>query len=215
MLRFREPVRASLLTLILAAICFAACSEKSPAGTGTAGSGGGAAGEGGSAGAAGGAAGIGAGGRGGAGGGQAGAGGRGGAGGAQGGSGGRGGAGGGQGGGGGTAGACAEPSPCEGYDNRPDAGVTAVITCLSPSVAPANMRLTLTIYGHHLATGPSDPAIVTVGPSAVALNGVPQSACHLTVDVPASEIAAPRQAMVVVDPGGWVRSSAPATLIVQ
>jgi hypothetical protein len=121
----------------------------------------------------------------------------------------------GQGGAGGVGGACAEPSPCEGYDNRPDAGVTAVITCLSPSVAPANAALTLSIYGHHLAIAAGSPAIVTVGPPSVPLNGVPQTACHLTVQVPASGIGAPRQAAVVVDPGGWVRASAPATLAVQ
>jgi hypothetical protein len=189
--------RVSPFAVSVFAICFAACSEKSPAGTGAGGSGGGAAGAGGSAGAAGGASGTSAGGRGGAGGGNAG---------------GRGGAGGGQ---GGAAGACAEPSPCEGYDNRPDAGVTAVITCLSPSVAPANTRLTLTIYGHHLAIGAGNPAIVTVGPSSTPLNGVPQSACHLTVDVPASEVATPRQAAVVVDPGGWVRTSLATTLTIQ
>jgi hypothetical protein len=130
-------------------------------------------------------------------------------------SGGQGGAGGGQGGAGGVAGACAEPAPCDGYDNRPDAGVTAQITCLSPSVTPANAPLTLTIYGHHLATGPNDYAIVTVGSPALALNGIPQSACHLTVQVPASEVAAAGPAAVVVDPGGWVRFSAPATLTVE
>jgi hypothetical protein len=116
---------------------------------------------------------------------------------------------------GGAAGACAEPSPCEGYDNRPDAGVTAEITCLSPSVVSANTPFTLAIYGHHLAIAAGSPAIVTIGPSSTVLNGVPQSACHLTVTVPANAIAAPRQAAVVVDPGGFIRVSAPATLTVQ
>jgi hypothetical protein len=214
--------RTTIAGFFLAAFLFAGCSEKSPAGTGggTAGAGGGAAGTGGAAGA---------GGRGGRGGG--GAAGRGGAGGAAGAGGtagvaGRGGTGGGAGTGGragtggaagtgGTAGACGEPSPCEGYDNRPDAGVTAQITCLSPSTVPANTPVALAIYGHHLAIGPTDPAIVTIGPSNIPINGVPQSACHLTVQVPASALAAPRQAAVIVSPGSFVRDSAPATLTVQ
>jgi hypothetical protein len=80
---------------------------------------------------------------------------------------------------------------------------------------PANVSVRIDIYGHHLAIAAGNPAIVTVGPSSTALNGNPQSACHLTVDVPANTLGAPRQAAVVVDPGGFIRTSAPATLTVQ
>jgi hypothetical protein len=92
--------------------------------------------------------------------------------------------------------------------------VAAVITCLSPSAAPRNAALTLAIYGHHLATGAGQPAIVTVG-SGVALNGVPVTACHLDVQVPANQLATAGQAAVVVSPGSWIQSSGPATLTVQ
>jgi hypothetical protein len=117
------------------------------------------------------------------------------------------------GGGNGGAAACGEPASCEGYDNNPDAHLTAEITCLSPSSAAANAAFTLAVFGHHLATGPTDFAIVTVG--GVPLNGVPASACHLDVAVPASTIASPGQVAVVVSPGGWTLSSAAATLTVH
>ena len=115
---------------------------------------------------------------------------------------------------GGSAGACVEPAPCDGFDDRPDAGLAAVISCLSPSAAPRNAPLTLAIYGHHLAIGPGQFAIVTVGSSTV-LNGVPVTACHLDVQVPADQIATARQAAVVVSPGGFIQASVPATLTVQ
>jgi hypothetical protein len=89
-----------------------------------------------------------------------------------------------------------------------------VISCLSPSTTPANAPLTLAIYGHHLATAPGANAIVTIG-GGVALNGVPVTACHIDVQVPANQITMPRQAPVVVSPGGFTRESAPALLTVQ
>ncbi len=113
----------------------------------------------------------------------------------------------------GGAAACGEPASCEGYDNRPDANVTAAITCLSPSSTAANVAFTLAVFGHHLATGPSDDAIVTVG--GLPLNGVPTSACHLEVAVPTSAIAGTGQVAVVVAPGGWTLPSASATLTVH
>jgi hypothetical protein len=85
---------------------------------------------------------------------------------------------------------------------------------LSPSVVTATTPATVAIYGHHLATGPNDPAIVTLD-SALALNGVPRSACHIDVQVPASQLAVPHQAAVVVSPGGWIGSSPPATLTIR
>jgi hypothetical protein len=120
------------------------------------------------------------------------------------------------GGAGGTGGspACGEPASCEGYDNNPDANLTAAITCLSPSSTAANTGFTLAIFGHHLATGAGANAIVTIG-NGLALNGVPASACHLDVTVPAAAIASPGQLRVVVSPGGRIQDSAPATLTVQ
>jgi hypothetical protein len=120
----------------------------------------------------------------------------------------------GSGGAGGTMSACAEPASCEGYDNRPDAGLTAVITCLSPSVVPAGAPASIAIYGHHLATAANAPAIVTIDNGAP-INGVPVTACHLDVQVPATQLSAARAASVVVDPGGWTLGSAPATLTVR
>jgi hypothetical protein len=104
--------------------------------------------------------------------------------------------------------------PCDGYDNRPDAGLAAVISCLSPATTSANVPLTLAIYGHHLATAPGAYAIVTIG-GGIALNGVPVTACHIDVQVPADQVAMARQAPVVVSPGGWTNQSAPAFLTVQ
>ena len=49
----------------------------------------------------------------------------------------------------------------------------------------------------------------------VPLNGVPASACHLDVAVPAATIASPGQVQVVVSPGGWTLASAAATLTVH
>jgi hypothetical protein len=72
----------------------------------------------------------------------------------------------------------------------------------------------LNVFGHHLASQPGGNAIVTLG-AGVALNGVPVTACHLTVQVPANAIATPRQTPVVVSPGGWIRASAAVPLIVQ
>jgi len=115
---------------------------------------------------------------------------------------------------GGTTLTCGEPANCEGYNDRPDAGLAAEITCLSPDTVPANVNVRIAIYGHHLATGPNDYAIVVVG-NGIALNGIPASACHLDVDVPAGEIAAARTTSVVVSPGGWYGQSAPATLMIQ
>jgi hypothetical protein len=109
---------------------------------------------------------------------------------------------------------CGEPAPCEGYDNSPDANLKAAITCLSPDSAASNAGFTLAIFGHHLATGAADYAIVTIG-GGVALNGIPASACHLDVTVPASAIGSPGQFPVVVSPGGRVQSSAAATLTVR
>jgi IPT/TIG domain len=110
--------------------------------------------------------------------------------------------------------ACGEPASCEGYDNTPDANLTAVITCLSPSSTAANTGFTLAIFGHHLATGPTDNAIVTID-NGVPMNGVPASACHLNVTVPGSAITSPGQLPVVVSPGGRIQSSAAATLTVH
>jgi hypothetical protein len=76
----------------------------------------------------------------------------------------------------------------------------------------ANVAFTLAIYGHHLATGAGNPAIVTIGN--VALNGVPASACHLDVTVPQGELP-PGPYPVVVSPGSWIKSSGPVTLVVQ
>jgi hypothetical protein len=115
---------------------------------------------------------------------------------------------------GGSTGSCAEPIPCEGFDNGVDANLTALISCLSPSTAPSNATLTLSIYGHHLATGPSDNAIVTVG-SGSPLNGVPVTACHLNVQVPAGQLSAPGQVPVTVSPGGWILDSAPTLLTIR
>jgi hypothetical protein len=123
-----------------------------------------------------------------------------------------GGNGGGSAGAGGSGGACGEPASCEGYDNNPDAHLTAEITCLSPTTVSANADFTLAVFGHHLATGPTDPAIVTVG--GAALNGVPASACHLEVVVPRGTVAA-GQVPVVVSPGGWTQASAAVTLTIQ
>ena len=114
----------------------------------------------------------------------------------------------------GTTGACAEPVPCEGYDDRPDAHLAAAITCLSPSEARTNAPFTLTIYGHHLATGAGQYAIVTLD-SGAPLNGVPVTACHLDVQVPADQLTAARQVSVVVSPGGWTLASPPALLTVH
>jgi hypothetical protein len=125
------------------------------------------------------------------------------------------GAGGGAAGSGGAGGAtCSEPAPCEGYDNSPDANLKAAITCLSPDSAASNAGFTLAIFGHHLATGATNYAIVTIG-GGVALNGVPASACHLDVTVPASAIASPGQFPVVVSPGGRVQDSTAAALTVR
>jgi hypothetical protein len=118
-------------------------------------------------------------------------------------------------GGGGTGGigaSCGEPSACEGYDNQ--ASVVAVISCLSPSSTAANTPLTLDIFGHHLAATANMNAVVTVG-SGTPLNGVPLSACHLRVQLPANQIASPKQAQVVVSPGGFIQNSLPALLTVQ
>jgi hypothetical protein len=101
---------------------------------------------------------------------------------------------------------CAEPASCEGYDDRPDANLMAAITCLSPSSATANTGFTMTIFGHHLATGAGNDAIVTIG-GGVALNGVPSSACHLEVTVPGSAIPTHGQFPVVVSPGGFTLPS--------
>ena len=43
----------------------------------------------------------------------------------------------------------------------------------------------------------------------------PATACHLEVQVPADQIAAPLPVSVVVSPGGWTQASAPATLSVR
>jgi hypothetical protein len=115
---------------------------------------------------------------------------------------------------GGIADTCAEPVPCEGFDNRPDANLTAVISCLSPRTAPANAMLTLSIYGHHLATGPSDYALITIG-SGSPLNGVPVTACHLNVQVPANQLLEPGQVPVTASPGGWIQYSAPVPLRIR
>jgi hypothetical protein len=72
----------------------------------------------------------------------------------------------------------------------------------------------LAIYGHHLAIAAGSPAIVTLD-NGLALNGVPATACHLDVQVPMSELGTPRTASVVVSPGGWIRTSAPASLVIH
>ena len=115
---------------------------------------------------------------------------------------------------GGTTGQCGEPVPCDGFDDRPDANLMASISCLSPGAAPASAPLVLSIYGHHLATGPGNNAIVTLG-SGLALNGVPITACHLDVQVPANQISAPGQVPVVVSPGGWILQSPPLLLTLR
>ena len=115
---------------------------------------------------------------------------------------------------GGTAVSCAEPVPCEGYDNGRDAHLAAAITCLSPTPTPANAPLTLSIYGHHLATGPRDYAIVTLDTHAL-VNGVPVTACHLEAQFPADQIASPGRFAVVVSPGSWIEASAPAWLEIE
>jgi hypothetical protein len=115
---------------------------------------------------------------------------------------------------GGTGGACGAPASCEGYDNTPDAGLTAVITCLSPSVVPAGAPATVAIYGHHLAIAAGSPALVTLD-NGVPLNGVPATACHLDVQVPANQLSTPHAASVLVSPGAWVRDSGPATLTIR
>jgi hypothetical protein len=92
--------------------------------------------------------------------------------------------------------------------------VKATIACLSPSSVAANTGVTLAIFGQHLATGPGNYAIVTIN-GGVPLNGVPASACHLDVTVPASAVAAPGQFPVVVSPGGWTQDSLAATLTVH
>ena len=109
--------------------------------------------------------------------------------------------------------ACAEPVPCEGYDNDPDAHLSANVTCLAPNAAAAGVPFTLALYGHHLATGPADYAIVTVG--GTPLNGMPASACHLDVAIPASAIASPGEVPVVVSPGGWTLASPAVQLTVR
>jgi hypothetical protein len=119
---------------------------------------------------------------------------------------------------GGAAGAsgvtCAEPASCEGYDDRPDANLMASITCLSPRASAPNTGFTMSIFGHHLATGAGNDAIVTIG-GGVALNGVPQSACHLEVTVPGSAIPNPGQFPVVVSPGGFTLPSDGTTFSVR
>lgn len=115
---------------------------------------------------------------------------------------------------GGDAGACAEPVPCAGYDDRPDAHLSATVTCLAPNVAHASSPLHLAIYGQHLAIGAGQNAVVVID-NGTALNGVPQSACHLDVQVPADQIGSAHQAAVVVSPGGWTMPSAPALLTVE
>jgi hypothetical protein len=147
------------------------------------------------------------------GGGAAGAGNRGGAGG-RGGVGGPGGGGGSGGGGGGAAGTCGEPTSCEGYDNRSGGGLAAVISCLAPDTISRGVPATLQIYGHHLATAPGALALVTFGGGAP-LNGVPVTACHLTVQILAGQIVSPGQVAVVVSPGGFVQASQAATLTVE
>ena len=46
-------------------------------------------------------------------------------------------------------------------------------------------------------------------------NGVPATACHLDVQVPANQLTTPRTASVKVSPGAWIADSAPATLTIQ
>ena len=113
---------------------------------------------------------------------------------------------------GGVSGSCSEPSACEGYDNQ--LGVVAAIACLSPSSTPVNAPFTLDIFGHHLATGATMNAVITVA-SGTPLNGVPMSACHLRVQVPADQIATAKQVKIVVAPGGFIQDSSPAWLTVQ
>lgn len=109
---------------------------------------------------------------------------------------------------------CGEPEPCDGYDNRPDASLVAVISCLSPHAAPSNVPFVLAIYGHHLATGPSEYAIVTFD-SGTPLNGIPVTACDIDVQVPADQMTTPGKVSVVVSPGGWIQHSVPASLTVE
>lgn len=120
----------------------------------------------------------------------------------------------GSGGTGGNAGACGEPVSCEGYDDGPDAGLAAVVTCLSPSSVSANAPFTLAIYGHHLATGAGQPAIVTFD-SHDPSNGVPVTACHIDVQVPANQLATSGQVSIVVSPGGWIQDSRSVPLTVH
>lgn len=120
----------------------------------------------------------------------------------------------GSGGAGGNAGACGEPVSCEGYDDGPDAGLAAVVTCLSPSSVSANAPFTLAIYGHHLATGAGQPAIVTFD-SHDPSNGVPVTACHIDVQVPANQLATSGQVSIVVSPGGWIQDSRSVPLTVH
>jgi hypothetical protein len=115
---------------------------------------------------------------------------------------------------GGMSGSCGEPSACEGYDNRPNAGLVAVIACLSPNSTPANTPLTLDIFGQHLAVSANMNAVVIVAAGAP-INGVPVTACHLRVQLPADRIATARPVSVVVSPGGFIRDSSPASLTVQ
>ena len=113
-----------------------------------------------------------------------------------------------------NAGACGEPVSCEGYDDGPDAGLAAVVTCLSPSSVSANAPFTLAIYGHHLATGAGQPAIVTFD-SHDPSNGVPVTACHIDVQVPANQLATSGQVSIVVSPGGWIQDSRSVPLTVH
>jgi hypothetical protein len=112
------------------------------------------------------------------------------------------------------AGMCGLPATCEGYDNNPDAHVTAEITCLSPDSVAASAPFVLSIYGHHLAVDSAGYSIVTLGNTWV-LSGVPASACQLEVHVPAGQLTAPGRLPVVVSPGGWTEASAPAQLTVR
>jgi len=115
---------------------------------------------------------------------------------------------------GGTTGQCGEPVPCDGFDNRADANVSASVSCLWPATAPTNTPLALSIFGQHLATGPGNNAIVILG-SAPPLNGIPVTACHLEVQVPANQLSTPGQISVVVSPGGWTLQSPPIPLTLR
>ena len=94
-----------------------------------------------------------------------------------------------------------------------------MISCLSPSEVAAGAPVTLSIFGHHLATAAGANAIVTIASMAsgamATLNGVPVTACHLQVQIAASDIPSARQAPVVVSPGGFVAHSDPVTLTVR